>query len=229
MIFGMLAGYDHAKINVDNRASSASADDYHLAAYGGIKSGAWAFQLGTAYAWRNLDSDRAVAFTGFGDALSASYQSNIWQIFGDASYRFNLSSVGVEPFFNLAYASVATDSFTESGGAAALRVRQDTSGVTVMTLGGRVRGNISATADIFASAGWRHAGGDTDTFATMQLVGGGVPFTIAGLPIAQDAAALELGVGFKVGTSGRFDLGYSGQLGGGVSDNGGQVTFSWAF
>lgn len=46
---GMLAGYSHTSFDVDDRASSGSADSFHLGVYGGTQWGAVGLRTGLAY------------------------------------------------------------------------------------------------------------------------------------------------------------------------------------
>jgi outer membrane autotransporter protein len=225
---GIAGGYDYSKLKVEGRSSTAAANDYHVALYGGYRSGGLGVQLGGAYMWRNLGVDRSVAFAGFSDTLSSDYNSHVGQIFGDIGYRFDVAQVQIEPFAELAFINIGTDDVLESGGAAALRIQQQDANITSTLLGARVRTETSF-GSVFTTAAWRHAGGDTDTLATMQLVGGGAPFIIGGLPIADNALAVDAGVGFRLGTNGTLDVAYNGQMGGGLSDQGVRATLRYWF
>ncbi|WP_246707923.1 autotransporter domain-containing protein [Ensifer oleiphilus] len=49
---------------------------------------------------------------------------------------------------------------------------------------------------------------------------GGDAFSVAGAPIARDAAIVEAGVDFNIAPSATLDVNYCGQIGSGVSDHG---------
>jgi outer membrane autotransporter protein len=232
---GIVGGYSSAKIKVNDRNSSAKTDDYHLAAYLGYESGPFALRSGIAHVWRDIKTDRTVSFNGFGDSLTAAYQMKLFQIFTEAAYKIDVgSNVAFEPFGALAFVSVKTNDFKETGGAAALT---STSGASedylVTTLGGRFEVGLpvggSSNFGMTAMAGWRHVGsGDLYTPIRMQFASGSA-FDIIGPPIAKDAAALELKVTAKVSTSADFELGYSGQVGNGLSDHGIRAAFRYRF
>jgi outer membrane autotransporter protein len=65
---------------------------------------------------------------------------------------------------------------------------------------------------------WRHAFGDTTPLATLAFAGGS-PFSVAGLPIARNAALVEAGLDLAVGARATLGLSYSGQLASDVQDH----------
>ncbi|WP_052679745.1 autotransporter outer membrane beta-barrel domain-containing protein [Rhizobium nepotum] len=70
-------------------------------------------------------------------------------------------------------------------------------------------------SDVKASArgmiGWRHAYGDVTPGLSQAFAGGDV-FSIAGVPVARDAAVLEAGLDFAVTPSATVGVSYQGQL-----------------
>ena len=91
---------------------------------------------------------------------------------------------------------------------------------TFTTLGirastGFTLGGIDAT--VRASAGWRHAFGDTTPAAIFAFAGGGT-FTTLGAPIAQDAAVVDTGFDFRLGPNASLGISYGGQFGAGALD-----------
>ena len=77
--------------------------------------------------------------------------------------------------------------------------------------------------------GWRHAFGDTVPLSTMQFASGGSPFTIAGVPIARDAAVIEAGLDYAISPSATLGIAYGGQFGSGVSDQSVKANFNLKF
>ncbi|RUX25380.1 autotransporter outer membrane beta-barrel domain-containing protein [Mesorhizobium sp. M7A.F.Ca.US.011.01.1.1] len=228
---GLLGGYSHSNFDVDDRNSSGTADNYHLGLYGGTNWGAIAFRTAAAYSWSSLSTKRSVAFNGLADQLSADYDAGTAQIFGELAYKADAGGLKFEPFANLAYVSVHTDGFTEKGGAAALTSSSSTTDATFTTLGLRgstdfALGTINATAR--GMLGWRHAFGDTTPLSTLAFAGGEA-FTIAGVPIARDAALIEAGIDLKMSANATLGLSYSGQFGDGVVDQGGKIDLSVKF
>ncbi len=58
---------------------------------------------------------------------------------------------------------------------------------------------------------WRHAFGDVDPTKTLAFAGSRT-FTVAGLPIARDAAVVEAGLDLAIGQSASLGVAYTGQL-----------------
>jgi outer membrane autotransporter protein len=197
-----------------------------------ILPSAIAFRTGAAYSWSSISTKRSVAFNGFNDALSADYDAGTAQVFGELAYKVQTSSTfKFEPFANLAYVNVKTDGFSETGGAAALTSAGSNTDATFTTLGLRgstdfALGGINATAR--GTLGWRHAFGDVTPTSTFAFAGGNA-FTIAGVPIARDAAVVEAGFDLKLAANATLGLSYSGQFGGGATDNGAKADLNVNF
>ncbi|WP_292190062.1 autotransporter domain-containing protein [Mesorhizobium sp.] len=228
---GLLGGYSHSSFDADDRNSSGKSDSYHLGLYGGTNWGAIAFRTGAAYSWSSLSTKRTVAFNGFTDGLSADYDAGTAQVFGELAYKADAGHFKFEPFANLAYVSVRTDGFTETGGAAALTSAGSTTDATFATLGLRgstdfALGGINATAR--GMLGWRHAFGDVTPISSFAFAGGDA-FTIAGVPIARDAAVVEAGLDLNMSANATLGVSYSGQFGGGTVDQGAKVDLGIKF
>lgn len=220
-LVGIMAGYSRTNFDVDSRASSGDSDNYHLGVYGGGRWGDVALRSGLAYTWHSIETERAVVFPGFRDALKADYDAGTFQAFGEVGYRIDLPSVALEPFANLAYVSLHTDGFTESGAAAALSSRSNTTDTTFTTLGLRASAPLSlgaTNAKVRGMLGWQHAFGDTTPFSTMAF-GTGSAFSVAGTPIAEDAAIIEAGIDFALTDTASLGITYTGQFGSGTTQN----------
>jgi outer membrane autotransporter protein len=230
---GIMTGYSHSSFNVDGRASSGESDNYHLGVYGGTEMGALGLRAGAAYTWHDISTRRSVAFPGFSDSLMADYNAGTFQAFGEAGYRIDTTTASFEPFANLAYVSLHTDGFSEKGGSAALTSTGQTTDATFTTLGIRAStafdlGGTKATAR--GMVGWRHAFGDTTPLATPAFAfAAGSPFSIAGVPIAKNAAILEAGLDFAVSDNATLGVSYAGQFGSHTHDNGVKANLSVKF
>lgn len=118
------------------------------------------------------------------------------------------------PFAGLAYVHLHTDGFSETGATTALTAQGDDTGVGYSTLGLRASTRFDLHGmDMTLRGGlaWRHAFGDVDPSTTLAFAGSSA-FTIAGLPIARDAAMVEAGLDVAVGRSATLGLSYAGQL-----------------
>lgn len=212
---GAYAGYSRSSFDVDSRRSSGDSDNYHLGIYGAGKMNAFTLRGGLGYTWHDVETKRSVAFGGFSDSLKADYDARAFQAFADLGYRIDAGRAAFEPFANVAYVRQRSDSFTENGGAAALRADSDTMSTTFSTLGLRASTALPwsrVDAVLRGSVGWRHAYGDTLPSARMAFATGD-SFSTVGAPIAKNAAVLEAGMDFKVGRATTIGVGYQGQYG----------------
>lgn len=228
---GLMTGFSHSSFDVDNLASSGNATSYSFGAYGGGQWGAVSLRAGAAYSWNSIETRRAVAIPGLSEVLSADYDGATAQIFGEASYRIDTAAATFEPFANLAYVNLRTGGFTETGGAAALSQAGSNADTTFTALGIRASddfalGNINVTAH--GMLAWRHAFGEVTPLSTGAFAGGNT-FTIAGVPIARDAAVLEAGLDFDIAPMAKLGVSYTGQFGSGVSDNGARLDLNVRF
>ncbi|MFC7396714.1 autotransporter domain-containing protein [Chelatococcus sp. GCM10030263] len=212
---GVAGGYSRTSID-GNAGSSADLDTYYAALYGGGQWGPLGIRLGAAYSWHDLDATRAVVFPGFGETLKGSQDANTTQAFGEIGYRLALGGVALEPFAGLAYVNLETDAFTEAGGAAGLTGFSGSEAVTFTSLGVRAaqRFALGATTALTlrGTLGWQHAFGDTTPTAALAFTGASLPFTVAGVPIAEDALVVKAGADLAIGPAVTLGVAYSAQF-----------------
>jgi outer membrane autotransporter protein len=228
---GVMGGFSQTKFS-NNERGSGSSTDYHLGVYAGGQWDALALRTGAAYTWHDISANRSVAFPGFADSLKAKYHAGTAQVFGEVGYGVQAGAVKLEPFANLAYVNLSTGGFTEQGGAAALSSKSSSTGTAFSTLGLHASTNVDFGGGVQATAkgtlGWRHAFGNTTPTSQMALSGGNA-FTVAGVPVAKNAAVLDAGLDFKVGKNTTLGVSYNGQFGSGVRDNGVRANLQMKF
>jgi outer membrane autotransporter protein len=229
---GVLTGYSRTSLRVDANNSSAGSDDYHLAGYAGWQRGALGLRGGVAYSWHDIDTTRTIALPGFVGRVTSGSRAETAQAFGEFAYRFDVAPrSAVEPFAAVAWVGLHGNGFTETGSIAALTGASSDTGVTFSTLGlrGSSQVDIGGTiATLKGTLGWRHAFGDVTPVAAVAFAGG-TPFTIAGVPIARDAAAVEAGLSVALTHNASVGIAYTGQIAKGAHDNGVKADFSWKF
>lgn len=233
---GGALGYTDGKIRVDDRASKADVSSYSAALYGGksFQAGAGKLNLmaGASYTWHDIGTERRVAVAGAQQKLTADYGASTTQLFTELGYAILLSErASIEPFAGLAWSDLRSRAFSESGGLAALRGQSSSDKQTSSTLGVRAQTDFTlgrAEGRLQATLGWRHAFGDVVPQSTMAF-DGGQAFTVAGTPIARNAALAELGVDVAVSRSATLGLNYSGQYGGGNREHAGAVSVRWRY
>lgn len=228
---GVMAGYSRSSFDVDASRSSGNSDNYHVGVYGGGHFGAVSLRSGLAYTWHSIETGRTAAFAGFNEHLSADYDAGTFQAFGELGYRIDTARVAFEPFANLAHVRVKTDGFSERGGSAALTANSDTNNTTFSTLGLRVSAPFSlGTIDVEARGmvGWIHAYGDTSPVSSLAFATGN-GFDVAGIPIAEDTAAVEAGIDFNLSRQSTLGVSYTGQFGSGLTQNAVDAKFAVKF
>lgn len=218
---GLVGGSSRSSFNMKDGASSGESENNHLGVYGGARWGELALRSGLAYTWSRLDTSRTLAFSGFRDRLTASYDAGALQAFGELGYRLDTQNAAFEPFVNLAHVSLNTDGFTEKGGVAALSAKSRTTDTTFTTLGLRAStdfmlGSVRAAAN--GTVGWRHAFGDTTPYSTQGFAGSSL-FTIAGVPIANDTFVLQTGLDVMLSYNAMIGVSYKGEFGSGSMTN----------
>ncbi|KXO75778.1 hypothetical protein AYJ56_09905 [Brucella anthropi] len=227
---GLMAGYGNSSFDADGRFSSASVDTYTLGAYAGTVVENIGLRFGATHSWYNIDTGRSVSFAGFNAVEESSYDARALQLFGEAGYKMQAGRASFEPFANLAYVRLHTDGY-DGDGVAGLHSDSDNSDVTYTTLGLRAAtdltlGGIAST--LHATLGWQHAVGDTTPVARHAFTGSEV-FSVAGVPIAEDAALIEAGLNFQFSENASLAAGYKGQFGDGAVRNGFNASFNVRF
>ncbi|WP_157066503.1 autotransporter outer membrane beta-barrel domain-containing protein [Hyphomicrobium sulfonivorans] len=226
-------GYARSGISVgDGRFSSADVDSYQLAAYTSGNVGSFVVRGGLVWSWSNIDSNRAVIFPGFAENVSASYNGNTGQVFGEVALPFSHSHVAYEPFGNLAWVGVDMGGFTEGGGIAALSSGGSYDSVGYTSLGLRVAGSMFVGgAEVIprGSVAWLHAFGDVDPAQGLVFAAFGQSFVASGVPLAPDSALIDAGFDVVVGAEATLGLFYTGQFADNVQDNAISGRLNWRF
>jgi outer membrane autotransporter protein len=143
-----------------------------------------------------------------------------------------MGRAALEPFGGLAFVSIDTDSFKESGALAGLRGRGTDQDVGYATLGPRAAityawNGASVTPHI--SAAWQHAFDDITPGAALAFAATGIGFDVTGVPLAQDTALIDAGLDLNLSPTATLGVSYSGQFGDGVEDNAVKGRFTWLF
>ena len=77
--------------------------------------------------------------------------------------------------------------------------------------------------------GWRHAFDVLKPGQTVSFQDTGTGFTVLGVPLESDAAALQLGFDVTLTPDARLSVGYDGTFGSRVQNNAIRGAFQWAF
>lgn len=175
-----------------------------------------------------IEGERNVDFSGFSDQLKSDYDANSLLAFTEAGYRFGQPDRNIEPFVNLSYIRLHTDSFREDGGAAALSVRNETMNTFYTTLGLRGVTELPKHVNLYGSLGWQHAYGDKNTSSRMAFAGSDA-FITQGQAVDEDVMVGDIGVSVQLSRAATLDVGYQGQYGADTRVNSVNANLRWSF
>ncbi len=228
-----MAGYTYSNVNVDARASSAGIDTGQFGAYASANFGSLNLRSGAVGTFNSIDTSRTVAFPGFSEHTSARFDAYTGQAFGELGYGMAFDHVAIEPLAGLAYVLVNTGSFQESGGLAALSGSSATENIGYSTLGMRAA-TIWMLPDGTAlvphlAAQWQHAFGDVTPTVAVAFQSTGAGFSVAGVPIASDAALTEAGIDWRITPQIKLGIAYQGELAVHAQTHTGTASFVWNF
>lgn len=221
-------GYSRGDYDVDSRRSKADTDNYHFGLYAAGQQDAFSLRGALGYTWHKIEGKRNVDFSGFSDRLKSDYDANSLLAFTEAGYRFGQPEMNVEPFINLSYIRLHTDSFQESGGAAALSVRNETMNTFYSTLGVRGVTELPKNVSLYGSLGWQHAYGDKNTSSRMAFAGSDA-FVTQGQAVDDNVMVGDIGVSVKLSHAATLDVGYQGQFGADTRVNSVNANLRWSF
>lgn len=194
--FGIAAGYSASAFSSQDVSSDGESDDYHLGIYSAGQVGNLGFRSGLFYTWHDISTARDVTFGGFTDHLTANYDAGRFMAFGEVSYGVETEVARFEPFAGLSYVNLRTDSFSETGGAAALTVSGATTETVFTTIGLRSATRVQfdeTPATLRGTVGWQHAFGDTSPTTTSAFASG-ASFETTGTPLDKDSVIVEAGI-----------------------------------
>ncbi|WMD19740.1 autotransporter domain-containing protein [Achromobacter seleniivolatilans] len=233
---GGALGYTGSHNTIADASSRTNIDSYTATVFGGRNFQAGAghlrFTAGAAYTWHDIDSKRDVAAGSLNQRLESSYNASSTQLFTELGYNLPLGDAyTIEPYAGLAWNQLRTRDFKESGGTAALHGSGATDDVTSTTLG--LRGSWQFGSDrtpgrLTASVGWRHAMGDVQPRQELAFDGGST-FSVAGVPIARNAAVLGLGAEMSLTRNTTAGIAYDAQFGGGNRQQSGVLKLAVRF
>ncbi|WP_411380236.1 autotransporter domain-containing protein [Pseudomonas sp. MPB26] len=231
---GVVAGYSDSSLSMGNAShASASVDSYHVGAYAGRELGEWRLNLGGAYSWHRGDVKRDLQYGEVSAKQKARLDARSAQLFTEAAYRLPLQPLTLEPFANLAYVHLDSDSFHERGDAAALQRGSDQRDAVLGTLG--LRGlktlalNDRQQLELSGSLGWQHSLSAVESEEYLAFAAGGPSFAVRSAPVQRNAALVGAQASLALSPAMRINLDYNGQLGGRAKTQGVGLSLNWQF
>jgi outer membrane autotransporter protein len=170
---------------------------------------------------------------GFTDSTKASFHGHVGQVFGEVGYGFALNRVAIEPLAGLAYVHLRDGAFLESGGLAALSGASAKENIGYSFLGVRAATALPlANGTVLIPRGmlqWQHAFGDVTPATALAFQSTGAAFSIAGVPIARDAALVEAGLDWRFSPWAKLGAFYQGELAAHAQTHAFKGVFNWQF
>ncbi|RON35403.1 autotransporter domain-containing protein [Pseudomonas brassicacearum] len=224
---GILGGKSETRL--DSRGLDGDLDSWHLGAYALRQNGPVSLRLGATYSSHDGSTKRRVAFKGFSDRPEGHYDANTQQAFAELGYNLGQANVSIEPFASLGYQRYQRDTYTEKGGAAALKVHGQTQNNLNSTFGLRLAklntlDNGMQLTPRF-SAGWKHTYGDVYSDTRQRLVTGGKNFTVSGAPLDRDSLLVDAGLDLGLSAKHTLGVGLTGEIGTDSRNHG--ITGQW--
>ena len=231
---GFVTGYSDSSLSMgDGTHSSASVDSYHLGAYLGHKIDALRLSVGGAYSWHRIDVKRDLQFGDVSGKQKSKRDATTAQLFTEAAYRLDLQPLALEPFVNLAYVHLNSDSFSEKGDAAALKGGENNRDAVLSTLGLRASKAFALSdqqqLELSGTLGWQHNLGNTRSEDHLAFVNGNTAFSVQSVSMDRNAAVVGARAGWALGRDTRLNLDYNGLLGSREKDHGVGLTLDWQF
>lgn len=233
-LLGAAVGYSRSNVDTDALASSSDIDSLLLALYAGGSFGNWKLRGGLTYSFDDVSAGRTIAYPGYAQQASTSYDGGTAQVFGEVGYGFALDKVALEPFAGLAYVHVDANDFAETGASAGLAGSAGSMDIGYSSLGLRMATKMALPNEMalepHAALSWQYAFGDTTPSAQMAFLSApNASFTVEGTPLAENAALLEVGADLLISAHARVGLSYVGQFANDVTVNAAQANLNWSF
>lgn len=214
-----------------DRNAMARIGQAHLGVIAAEEINGWRFAGGAVLTANTVTTERQPDFGGVTGTERSQYWTGTAQLFGEASYAFDLKSMQLRPFARLALIGGSGSSYAERGDAAALSGQAAPFGLALASFGLAASSEFDLTngfkVTAHASAAVQQGFGSAPT-ATHRFAGGG-DFTVSGARSGNAALALEAGLTVDLTDLASFDLSYSGVLGGAGQSHAVKATLSGRF
>ncbi|WP_322616952.1 autotransporter outer membrane beta-barrel domain-containing protein [Pseudomonas sp. BIC9C] len=231
---GFVTGYSDSSLSMgDGTHSQAKVDSYHLGAYLGHEIDALRLSVGGAYSWHRIDVKRDLQFGDVSGKQKSKRDATTAQLFTEAAYRLGLQPLALEPFVNLAYVHLNSDSFSEKGDAAALKGGENNRDAVLSTLGLRASKAIALSdqqqLELSGTLGWQHNLSSIRSEDHLVFVNGNTQFSVQSVSMDRNAAVVGVRAGWALGRDTRLNMDYNGVLGSREKDHGVGLTLDWQF
>ena len=228
---GIAIGYTDGSLKLRDRLSNAKISGKHLDLYAGSKLGPINLSAGAQIADFDVDTNRDFSLGSIDQQAAASYDAKTYGAFARAGIQMPLGNGAIEPFIGVNWIRFDRRGFAENGGTLALDGMAEKSNWTFGSIGFKSQVPLDP-AKRFAvtfSGEWQHALDGKATTATMRFAAGDPSFTVAGAPLARDAAIVDIAANYKLSDRLTIGAGYSGTIANYGMSNAGRANVSLRF
>lgn len=199
MRLGFAAGWSRTNANVDERASTADADAWHVAGTGAAAFGKLRIRGALAYADYDIDTTRTAIIGSDTYTATAGYGGHRVEGLLEAGYVMNAYGATFEPYAGAGFSWLRVGSFTETGGGDAnLTADSSTENAPFSVLGLRYTSNWTAGGMALKPSldiAWRHLFDGADPTRTLAFASAATtPWSVAGAPVGSNAAVVSAGL-----------------------------------
>lgn len=216
-LMGVAVGYGKTQWDAVVPATG-NVDTPYAALYGRYTSGPWQVRMNGSFADNQFDTTRTVVLGATSSQAHSKHKGQEWSAAVEAEYAAgSYSGWEVRPLAAIRYAYLNEEGFSESGSAAALRIRGRSTQQANLGVGSRfIRGFDNEQGSFEIRAMLTHLAGDTDAPITASFVGQSHRFNVDGTPLRRTALVIGSGISYQIARklSAFADLGYETRGGG---------------
>ena len=202
-LIGAAGHYLATSADFDGFGDEVDVDSFGFSLYGSWQPGQLYVDVGANVSFNSYESTRYLP-TGLGtEEFEGDYDGTSYGFYAESGWRFDLGRFAITPSAGIAYTSISTDSFTETGTASGLALQSDGIDADSFTTTLMVRANSSFEIGGMLLAhelrvGWQHEFLDAPEADMAFVVTPNSPFTVVGSEVVKDSAligtSLSLGV-----------------------------------
>jgi outer membrane autotransporter protein len=229
---GVAGGYTSNSASTRGKLSTASGDSGHIGGYASYDAGEISVKAGGDYGFGTVSIARGV--TPLGLAATGRQDQQTGQVFADLGYRIPLQRVMLRPHIGIAHIVATGGAFAETGNVAALSGGEKSDSQTYTLLGMRaLLASVKLDDDLALiprfNLGWQHALSRLTPGQLATYQNAGTSFLVLGTPLAQDAAALQLGFELHSGAAASLFAVYDGSFSSAAENHGFRGGLEWRF
>ena len=217
-------GFLRSQQDIDMTALQSDGDisSNHYMAYLGSAFGPLRVRAGASVTDHEIETQRRVLFSGFGDTLDSMGDGDTLAAWGELAFAFGGDVSPFEIFAGVSHTATDFEFVQESGGAAALTLPETTFTTTLGTIGARWQGDIGKLGrddlQLFAEAAYQRYFDESRGLRPVSFTATGQDYTVLANDFGDDNFVGSLGIAVplgdgQVGVHGDIELGESTRYG----------------